>query len=135
MSRTCAALLLFTGVAASLGFNLDTQQRTSFRGDSPGFGHSVVQYASSRVVVGAPKEITAANQTGGLYQCDYSTGRCEPVPVQVPPEAVNMSLGLSLAAATNPARLLVSCPGSQEGLWGGVGPRAAGAGVQGKVKC
>ena len=32
----------------------------------------------------------------------------------VPPEAVNMSLGLSLTAATNPSQLLVSCPGSQE---------------------
>ena len=31
----------------------------------------------SRLVVGAPQEVKAANQTGGLYQCDYSTGRCE----------------------------------------------------------
>lgn len=31
----------------------------------------------------------------------------------VPPEAVNMSLGLSLAASTNPSQLLVSCLG----LW------------------
>lgn len=30
--------------------------------------------------------------------------------LSVPPEAVNMSLGLSLAFATNPFRLLVSCP-------------------------
>jgi hypothetical protein len=36
----------------------------------------------------------------------------------VPPEAVNMSLGLSLAAATNPTQLLVSCPGSEEGSEG-----------------
>ena len=36
----------------------------------------------------------------------------------VPPEAVNMSLGLSLAAATVPPQLLVSCPPSEEGLEG-----------------
>lgn len=44
----------------------------------------------------------------------------------VPPEAVNMSLGLSMAATTNPFQLLVSCPASREhpermrgdlGLW------------------
>ncbi|KAM6166274.1 integrin alpha-X [Erethizon dorsatum] len=97
-------------LTASLGFNLDTQQMTSFHVDSPGFGHSVVQYASSRVIVGAPKEIRAANQTGGLYQCDYHTGRCQPVPLQVPLEAVNMSLGLSLAAATNSSQLLACGP-------------------------
>uniref|UniRef100_A0A8C0L372 Integrin subunit alpha M n=1 Tax=Canis lupus dingo TaxID=286419 RepID=A0A8C0L372_CANLU len=27
-------------------------------------------------------EIKAANQTGGLYQCDYSTGKCEPIQLQ-----------------------------------------------------
>ncbi|XP_076997268.1 integrin alpha-M isoform X2 [Tamandua tetradactyla] len=37
-------------------------------------------------------------------------GTCEPIPLQVPPEAVNMSLGLSLAAATNPSRLLACGP-------------------------
>ena len=36
----------------------------------------------SRLVVGAPQEVKAANQTGGLYQCDYSTGRCEAIPLQ-----------------------------------------------------
>ncbi|XP_021093187.1 integrin alpha-X [Heterocephalus glaber] len=110
MSRTCTAHLLFTALAASLGFNLDTQQTSSFHVDSPGFGHSVAQYGNSRVVVGAPQEVKAANQTGGLYQCDYSTGQCEPVLLRVPPEAVNMSLGLSLATATNPTRLLACGP-------------------------
>ena len=33
-------------------------------------------------MVGAPQEVRAANQTGGLYQCDYSTGTCEPIRLQ-----------------------------------------------------
>ena len=41
-----------------------------------------VFFVSLRVVVGAPQEIKAANQTGGLYQCDYSTGKCEPIQLQ-----------------------------------------------------
>ncbi|XP_037360432.1 integrin alpha-X [Talpa occidentalis] len=110
MASTRTSLLLLMGLASSLCFNLDTDQPTIFSKDSAGFGHSVVQYANSRVVVGAPKEIKAANQTGGLYQCDYSSGTCNPVALQVPPEAVNMSLGLSLAAATTPPQLLACGP-------------------------
>uniref|UniRef100_A0A8D1UDL7 Integrin alpha-2 domain-containing protein n=1 Tax=Sus scrofa TaxID=9823 RepID=A0A8D1UDL7_PIG len=100
-------------LASSLCFNLDTDQPTIFRVDSAGFGHSVVQYANW-LVVGAPQEVRAANQTGGLYRCDYSTSLCEAIHLQVPPEAVNMSLGLSMAATTKPFQLLVSCPGSRE---------------------
>ncbi|PNJ33665.1 integrin alpha-X [Pongo abelii] len=110
MTRTRAALLLFTALATSLGFNLDTEELTAFHVDSAGFGDSVVQYANSWVVVGAPEKITAANQTGGLYQCGYSTGACKPISLQVPLEAVNMSLGLSLAATTSPSRLLACGP-------------------------
>lgn len=35
-----------------------------------------------RVVVGAPKETRATNQTGGLYKCGYDAGKCEPVHLQ-----------------------------------------------------
>ncbi|XP_063467976.1 integrin alpha-X isoform X2 [Symphalangus syndactylus] len=105
MTRTRAALLLFTALATSLGFNLDTEELTAFHVDSAGFGDSVVM-----VVVGAPQKITAANQTGGLYQCGYSTGACEPIGLQVPLEAVNMSLGLSLVATTSPSQLLACGP-------------------------
>ena len=35
----------FPTPVSSLCFNLDTEQPTTFRVDSPGFGHSVVQYA------------------------------------------------------------------------------------------
>uniref|UniRef100_A0A452DSH4 Integrin subunit alpha X n=1 Tax=Capra hircus TaxID=9925 RepID=A0A452DSH4_CAPHI len=99
----------FPAPVSSLCFNLDMEQPTTFRVDSPGFGHSVVQYAQW-LVVGAPQEVKAANQTGGLYWCDYSMGRCEAIPLQVPPEAVNMSLGLSLAATTDPFQLLACGP-------------------------
>ncbi|XP_036316234.1 integrin alpha-X isoform X1 [Pipistrellus kuhlii] len=111
MTRTWTrtSLLLLMGVASSLCFNLDTDKPTIFPMHSAGFGHTVVQYANW-VVVGAPQEVKAVNQTGGLYRCDYSTARCEPIQLQVPPEAVNMSLGLSLTAATTPSRLLACGP-------------------------
>ncbi|XP_069876314.1 integrin alpha-X-like [Dipodomys merriami] len=110
MNGPCIALLLTMGLAACLGFNLETENPMSFHMRSAGFGYSVVQYGSSWVVVGAPREIKATNQTGGLYQCDYITGQCKSLQLQVPPEAVNMSLGLSLAAGTNPSQLLACGP-------------------------
>ncbi|KAI5131979.1 Integrin Alpha-X [Manis pentadactyla] len=110
MTETRTSFLLLMALASSLCFNLDTDQPTTFFTDSAGFGSSVVQYASSWVVVGAPQEIKAVNQTGGLYQCDYSTAMCEPIHLQVPPEAVNMSLGLSLAVSTNTSQLLACGP-------------------------
>ncbi|XP_037670433.1 integrin alpha-M [Choloepus didactylus] len=103
-------VLLLTVLTLCHGFNLDTESSVIFQVNAKGFGQSVVQFEGSRVVVGAPQEIKAANQSGGLYQCDYSTGTCEPIPLQVPPEAVNMSLGLSLAAAAKPSRLLACGP-------------------------
>uniref|UniRef100_A0A8C8Z2L8 Uncharacterized protein n=1 Tax=Prolemur simus TaxID=1328070 RepID=A0A8C8Z2L8_PROSS len=71
-------LVLCHPQASSPCFNLDTEQPTTFRVDSAGFGHGVVQSAHSWVVVGAPQEIKA----GGLHQCDYSTGSCEPLCLQ-----------------------------------------------------
>uniref|UniRef100_A0A8C9CG59 Integrin subunit alpha M n=1 Tax=Phocoena sinus TaxID=42100 RepID=A0A8C9CG59_PHOSS len=105
-----AQVLLLTALALCHGFNLDTEKAVIFQNNARGFGQSVVQLEGSRLVVGAPQEIKASNQTGGLYQCDYSMGKCEPIPLQVPPEAVNMSLGLSLAFATKPFQLLACGP-------------------------
>ncbi|XP_061066126.1 integrin alpha-M [Eubalaena glacialis] len=107
-------VLLLTALALCHGFNLDTENAVIFQNNARGFGQSVVQLEGSWLVVGAPQEIKAANQTGGLYQCDYSMGKCEPIPLQVPPEAVNMSLGLTLAFATNPFRLLACGPTGQQ---------------------
>ncbi|XP_022444335.1 integrin alpha-M [Delphinapterus leucas] len=103
-------VLLLTALALCHGFNLDTEKAVIFQNNARGFGQSVVQLEGSRLVVGAPQEIKASNQTGGLYQCDCSMGKCEPIPLQVPPEAVNMSLGLSLAFATKPFQLLACGP-------------------------
>ncbi|XP_045850322.1 integrin alpha-M isoform X3 [Meles meles] len=109
-AMTHRVLLLTALVLLCDGFNLETEKAAIFQENARSFGYSVVQLEGSRFVVGAPQEIKAANNTGGLYQCDYSTGKCESIHLQVPLEAVNMSLGLSLAFATNPFRLLACGP-------------------------
>ncbi|XP_050022024.1 integrin alpha-M isoform X1 [Alexandromys fortis] len=106
--------LLVTALALCHGFNLDTENPMTFQEKARGFGQSVVQLGDSRVAVAAPQEAKDVNQTGGLYQCDYSTSRCEPISLKVPREAVNMSLGLSLATSTDPSQLLACGPTVQQ---------------------
>ncbi|XP_057551170.1 integrin alpha-D [Hippopotamus amphibius kiboko] len=105
-----AAVLLLAVLASYHGFNLDVEEPMVFQEDAAGFGQSVVQFGRSRLVVGAPLEVVADNQTGRLYDCMVTTGLCRPISLSTPLEAVNMSLGLSLAASTNPSRLLACGP-------------------------
>uniref|UniRef100_D6RJ73 Integrin alpha M n=1 Tax=Mus musculus TaxID=10090 RepID=D6RJ73_MOUSE len=74
--------LLVTALALCHGFNLDTEHPMTFQENAKGFGQSVVQLGGTSVVVAAPQEAKAVNQTGALYQCDYSTSRCHPIPLQ-----------------------------------------------------
>ncbi|XP_007498040.2 integrin alpha-X [Monodelphis domestica] len=105
-----AALFLLIALASSDAFNLDTEYPTIFQADGAEFGHTVVLYEGSRLVVGAPLERTSFNQTGQLYNCEYGIRNCEPIPMHIPPEAVDMSLGLSLTASTKPSQILACGP-------------------------
>ncbi|MBZ3878652.1 Integrin alpha-D [Sciurus carolinensis] len=71
---------------------------------------SLVDLAGNKLVVGAPLEVVAINQTGQLYDCTCITGTCQPISLHIAPEAVNMSLGLSLAASRNGSWLLACGP-------------------------
>ncbi|XP_044903792.1 integrin alpha-D isoform X2 [Felis catus] len=104
-------IMLLLGVIASYyGFNLDVEEPMVFQEDGVSFGQSVAQFGRSRLVVGAPLEVVAVNRTGRLYDCAAATGLCQPISLHTPPEAVNMSLGLSLAASTNRSWLLACGP-------------------------
>ncbi|XP_047694879.1 integrin alpha-D-like isoform X3 [Prionailurus viverrinus] len=108
-SMMAFGIMLLLGVIASYyGFNLDVEEPMVFQEDGVSFGQSVAQFGRSRLVVGAPLEVVAVNRTGRLYDCAAATGLCQPISLHTPPEAVNMSLGLSLAASTNRSWLLVS---------------------------
>ncbi|XP_038619311.1 integrin alpha-D-like [Tachyglossus aculeatus] len=104
------ALLLLTGLASCCGFNLETENPMIFQMGGAGFGQSLVQFQGSELVVADPLKGESATTTGQLYKCDYGTGRCTPIPLHTPTEAVNMSLGLSLAASSSPSQLLACGP-------------------------
>uniref|UniRef100_A0A4W2BND1 Integrin subunit alpha X n=1 Tax=Bos indicus x Bos taurus TaxID=30522 RepID=A0A4W2BND1_BOBOX len=105
-----AVVLFLTGLASYHGFNLDVEEPLVFREDGAGFGQSVVQFDRSRLVVGAPLEVVTVNKTGRLYDCTPATRRCRPISLNTPSEAVDMSLGLSLAASTHLSQLLACGP-------------------------
>ncbi|XP_053750524.1 integrin alpha-D-like isoform X3 [Panthera pardus] len=103
-------MLLLDVIASYYGFNLDVEEPMVFQEDGVSFGQSVAQFGRSRLVVGAPLEVVAVNRTGRLYDCAAATGLCQPISLHTPPEAVNMSLGLSLAASNNRSWLLACGP-------------------------
>uniref|UniRef100_A0ABM5EIL0 Integrin alpha-M-like n=1 Tax=Pogona vitticeps TaxID=103695 RepID=A0ABM5EIL0_9SAUR len=84
-------------------FSLDTEDPIIFQEAVAGFGQSVVQFgsgANAGVLVGAPLQKGDVNETGKLYSCRPIPGkssRCQEVTLQIPADAVNMSLGLSLS--------------------------------------
>lgn len=113
MASGVVILLCGWVLASCRGSNLDVEEPIVFREDAASFGQTVVQFGGSRLVVGAPLEAVAVNQTGRLYDCAPATGMCQPIVLSSPLEAVNMSLGLSLVTATNNAQLLACGPTAQ----------------------
>ncbi|XP_078508746.1 integrin alpha-M-like [Lissotriton helveticus] len=112
-----ALLLLTAALCLALvpcqSFNVDVKHPTTFEDPAKGFGQSVVQFRTDRdnlVIVSAPFQKSGVNETGLLYQCNPSSGRCQPTNIPLPPEAVDIHLGLSLAAQLSPGRLLACGP-------------------------
>ncbi|XP_054438590.1 integrin alpha-D [Pteronotus mesoamericanus] len=107
-------IVLFLSVLTSYhGFNLDVEEPMVFQEDAAGFGQTVAQFGRSRLMVGAPLEVVVVNQTGRLYNCDAASSLCQPMSLHTPLQAVNMSLGLSLAASINRSWLLACGPTMQ----------------------
>ncbi|XP_059499102.1 integrin alpha-X-like isoform X3 [Stegostoma tigrinum] len=73
----------------------------------------VAQFRSSTetwIVVSAPLEVNeTGTRTGRIYKCSYTGGQCHPLPVVAPPEAGDISLGLSLAPRTVGVPSLLAC--------------------------
>ncbi|XP_075784995.1 integrin alpha-D-like isoform X2 [Pelodiscus sinensis] len=101
MDRLPLLLFLCTALASSHGFSVDVDRPITFQEAAAGFGQSVVQFGSARagrLVIGAPLQTGNVNETGKVYTCDAGSKSCQEIPIQRPLDAVNMSLGLSLAA-------------------------------------
>ncbi|KAM7163312.1 integrin alpha-M-like [Macrochelys suwanniensis] len=94
-------LYLCSVLAPSHGFSVDVEGPITFQEAAEGFGQSVMQFGNASaggLIVGAPLQTGNVNETGKVYKCDPGSRRCQEIPIQRPPDAMNMSLSFSLAA-------------------------------------
>ncbi|XP_036597162.1 integrin alpha-L isoform X2 [Trichosurus vulpecula] len=94
--------------ALASSYNLDTSHSQSFSFQDAGnhFGYQALQVGNG-VIVGAPGE---GNNTGNLYQCQPSTGHCQPMDLR---DANHTSKYLGMTLATDPTdgRFMACDPG------------------------
>nr|XP_005313365.2 integrin alpha-M isoform X2 [Chrysemys picta bellii] len=94
-------LYLCAVLAPSHGFNVDVEGPITFQEAAEGFGQSMLQIGSASgggLIIGAPLQTGNVNKTGKVYKCDPGSRRCQEIPIQRSPDAMDMSLSLSLAA-------------------------------------
>uniref|UniRef100_A0A8D0GT61 VWFA domain-containing protein n=2 Tax=Sphenodon punctatus TaxID=8508 RepID=A0A8D0GT61_SPHPU len=93
-------LSLWTALVPCHGFSVDVEQPVTFQEPTDSFGQSVALLgggAGAGLIVSAPLQRGAVNETGKIYKCTLGSGKCLGISIQRPTDAVNMSLGLSLA--------------------------------------
>nr|XP_008175660.2 integrin alpha-M-like [Chrysemys picta bellii] len=94
-------LYLCAVLAPSRGFSVDVEGPITFQETAEGFGQSMLQIGSASgggLIIGAPLQTGNVNETGKVYKCDPDSRRCQEIPIQRSPDAMDMSLSLSLAA-------------------------------------
>lgn len=104
--------IIFTTVSllvskAAICFNLDPVAWKSLSNPAAGFGYQVVQRRAD-LLVSAPLEQHTPSARGRIYRC--STATCTPLTINVPAFAVNMSLGLAMAADPDTQNTLACGP-------------------------
>ncbi|KAM9462481.1 integrin alpha-M-like [Clarias gariepinus] len=79
-----------------VAFNIDSNPWKEFTQDqNTAFGYKVIQKDPRSLIVSDPL-IQSMNSRGKVYSCEVAQGACIPIQMNEPPEAVNMSLGLSM---------------------------------------
>ncbi|XP_035389218.1 integrin alpha-X-like isoform X1 [Electrophorus electricus] len=112
MSRNIQIYFYLFSVFQSVeAFNIEPNAWKEFTSNQGTFfGYKVVQKNQSSVIVSDPAFQQSQNKRGQVYSCAVNTGNCSPLQINVPPEAVNMSLGLSVIKAAQSSKLLVCGP-------------------------
>ncbi|XP_051770700.1 integrin alpha-X-like isoform X2 [Ctenopharyngodon idella] len=107
----CICLYLFCAFQSVLTFNIDPVTWKYFtRNNDAGFGYRVIQRDASSLLVSDPLVQYSHNGRGQVYSCAVSNETCLPVKINVPSEAVNMSLGLSMTKDTQSSNSVVCGP-------------------------
>ncbi|XP_043942880.1 integrin alpha-X-like [Protopterus annectens] len=106
--------LIQAGWSHVTGYNIDVLDPTFFQKSGVSFGYKVAQFGTGSdkmIIVTAPQEGRGINETGSVYKCNYTKQSCEALDLQAPENAVNSSIGLTLASQQSlEPRLLVCGP-------------------------
>ncbi|XP_026133266.1 integrin alpha-X [Carassius auratus] len=107
----CIFLYLFCEFHSVLTFNIDPVSWKYFtRNNDVGFGYRVIQVDTTSFLVSDPLVQYSHNKRGQVYSCGISQETCLPVTINVPSEAVNMSLGLSMTKDIQSSNSVVCGP-------------------------
>ncbi|KAF4085381.1 hypothetical protein AMELA_G00117390 [Ameiurus melas] len=93
-----------------MAFNIDPNPWKDFtHNPNTAFGYKVIQKNSLSLIVSDPLT-QSQNERGKVYSCEVANEKCSPIPINVPSEAVNMSLGLSMTKDPQSSKLVVCGP-------------------------
>ncbi|XP_053367395.1 integrin alpha-M-like [Clarias gariepinus] len=93
-----------------VAFNIDPNPWKNFKqNQNTAFGYKVIQKDNTSLIVSDPL-IRSGNRTGKVYSCEFLQGGCTPIQMNEPPEAVNMSLGLSMNKDRQSSNVVVCGP-------------------------
>ncbi|KAL7870059.1 hypothetical protein AOLI_G00140470 [Acnodon oligacanthus] len=106
-SLTCC--LLFSVFQSVMGFNIESSPWRDFiQNQDTAFGYKVIQKDESSLIVSDPL-LQRGNKRGEVYSCGINS-HCSPLQMKEPPEAVNMSLGLSMTKHPWSSKIMVCGP-------------------------
>ncbi|XP_057214168.1 integrin alpha-X-like [Triplophysa rosa] len=108
----CISLCIFCVFQSVMAFNIDPISWRYFsdpaRSQNTAFGYKMIQEGTSLIV--SDPLIQINQQRGQIYNCPVESTPCRRLVIKVPPEAVNMSLGLSMIQDPYSSKLAICGP-------------------------
>ncbi|XP_052467005.1 integrin alpha-X [Carassius gibelio] len=107
----CIILCLFCVSQSVMAFNIDPSTWKTFTAQkNVAFGYKIVQKDALSLIVSDPLIQISQDKRGKIYNCLVKQGSCSSQNIDVPPEAVNMSLGLSLVKDESSSKVVICGP-------------------------
>ncbi|KAF4107026.1 integrin alpha-M-like [Onychostoma macrolepis] len=107
----CIILCIFCVSQSVMAFNIDPSTwKTLTASQNVCFGYKVIQKDASSLIVSDPLIQINQVQRGRIYNCLATQGTCSSINLNVPSEAVNMSLGLSLVKDAQSSKVAICGP-------------------------
>ncbi|XP_059386405.1 integrin alpha-X-like [Carassius carassius] len=107
----CIILCLFCVSQSVMAFNIDPSTWKTFTApQNVAFGYKIVQKDAFSLIVSDPLIQISQDKRGQIYNCIVKQGSCSSQNIDVPSEAVNMSLGLSLVRDAKSSKVAICGP-------------------------